>query len=429
MPRSPDGASGSRRGRVIFLSVSAGVTALVLALSHEVLFPFVLAIVLAYVLTPLVRRVERARLPRWAAVLVVYAFVLLGGWASVAATAPRLVAEMQSLIADAPSLALKARDEYVPAARAWLVRRTGIHLDQVSAEPPPAAAPGEPDAHLSRRADGSWDIDVGAGVDVRQVGDGHWRIEPISPRAAARPFDLANLGTEAASRALAYGQKNVVELLRLGRDVVAAVSRAIFIFFMTFMLAAYLMITRERVYDFFRSLVRPPSRRSFDALVARVDQGLAGVVRGQLLICLVNGVLSAVGFSLFGLKYWPILAVLAGVMSLVPIFGSIFSSIPIVAVALTQSLHTAVLVLAWIVGIHQLEANFLNPKIIGDAAKIHPVLVVFSLLVGEHFFAVPGALLAVPVMSIAQSLFLHLRLVAFGDEAPPDSFVPPAPPS
>ena len=65
--------------------------------------------------------------------------------------------------------------------------------------------------------------------------------------------------------------------------------------------------------------------------------------------------------------------------------------------------------LAWILGIHQLEANVLNPKIMGDAAKIHPVLVIFSLLAGEHFFRVPGALLAVPTMSIAQSLFLHLN--------------------
>src|SRR5262249_36429163 len=97
----------------------------------------------------------------------------------------------------------------------------------------------------------------------------------------------------------------------------------------------------------------------------------------------------------------------------------------IVAIALTQSIGTALGVLGWIVGIHQLEANFLNPKIIGDQARIHPVLVIFSLLVGEHFFGLPGALLAVPVLSIAQSLFLHFRYITFGDDAPADSFLPP----
>jgi predicted PurR-regulated permease PerM len=141
---------------------------------------------------------------------------------------------------------------------------------------------------------------------------------------------------------------------------------------------------------------------------------LSGVVRGQLLICAVNGVLSAIGFWLFDLKYWPILSILAAVMSLIPIFGSILSSVPAVAIGLTQSPATAVGVLAWIVGIHQLEANFLNPKIIGDSAKIHPVLVVFSLLVGEHFFQITGALFAVPCMSIIQTIFLHFRQSALG---------------
>ncbi len=136
------------------------------------------------------------------------------------------------------------------------------------------------------------------------------------------------------------------------------------------------------------------------------------MVRGQLLICLVNGVLSAIGFWIFDLKYWPILSVVAGAMSIIPIFGSILSSVPAVAIGLTQSPGTAFGVLVWIVGIHQIEANFLNPKIIGDSAKIHPVLVVFVLLAGEHTFHAAGALLAVPALSVAQSLFLHFREVS-----------------
>jgi predicted PurR-regulated permease PerM len=66
-------------------------------------------------------------------------------------------------------------------------------------------------------------------------------------------------------------------------------------------------------------------------------------------------------------------------------------------------------VLAWVVAIHQLEANFLNPKIMGDAARVHPVLVVFALLAGEHLAGIVGALLAVPTLSITQTLFFQLR--------------------
>jgi predicted PurR-regulated permease PerM len=62
----------------------------------------------------------------------------------------------------------------------------------------------------------------------------------------------------------------------------------------------------------------------------------------------------------------------------------------------------------WIIGIHFIEANVLNPKIIGTAAKIHPVLVIFSLFLGEHTYGLVGALLAVPVLSAVQVVFMYM---------------------
>src|SRR5262249_49489456 len=288
------------------------------------------------------------------------------------------------------------RDEHVPAIRNWLSNQTGV------SQPPPLEAlpTSSGTMHITPQKDGSYEVIVGTGIELHQVAEGRWRIGQVP---AAAPFAPGRFMSDTISKWITYVQRNTMEVIRLGRSIITVVSRAIFVFFMTLMLGAYIMITRERIIAFFRSLVFPDARRSFDLLLARVDRGLSGVVRGQLLICLVNGLLSAIGFWLFDLKYWPILAIVAALMSVVPIFGSILSSIPIVAIALTQSLGTAVEVLAWIVGIHQIEANFLNPKIIGDQAKIHPVLVIFSLLVGEHFFGVTGALLAVPVFSIAQS--------------------------
>jgi predicted PurR-regulated permease PerM len=327
---------------------------------------------------------------------------------------------MRGLLRELPGIAATIRDEHVPAVRAWLSNLTGV-----SQPPPPEAPPtASGTMHIAPQKDGSYDVVVGSGLELHQVAEGRWRIEQVP---AAAPFEPGKFMSDTISKSITYVQRNTMEVIRLGRSIIATVSRAIFVFFMTLMLGAYVMITRERIIGFFRSLVFPDARRSFDMLLARVDRGLSGVVRGQLLICLVNGVLSAIGFWLFDLKYWPILAIVASVMSIVPIFGSILSSIPIVAIALTQSLGTALEVLLWIVGIHQIEANFLNPKIIGDQAHIHPVLVIFSLLVGEHFFGVTGALLAVPVLSIAQSFFLHFRYMTFGDDAPADSFLPPPP--
>ena len=120
------------------------------------------------------------------------------------------------------------------------------------------------------------------------------------------------------------------------------------------------------------------------------------------------------------------LTLVATVFSVIPIFGTIISSVPAVLLGLQHGLGTGFLVLLWIVIIHQLEANVLNPKIMGDAALLHPVLIIFALLAGEHLFGIAGALLAVPVLSIAQSLFLHFREAIFNTGGGMRSSRPPA---
>jgi predicted PurR-regulated permease PerM len=399
--------------RPLFLWGSAAIAIAVMIAAREVMLPFILAVVIAYVLTPLVAALERRRVPRAVAVLCVYAAVLgsLGGFLT--AIAPRIGGEFRGLRAELPKVAAQVRDRWVPAITERL-RAVGM-----APEPPPleAAEPSPTSAFVARpQPDGSIAIDVGSGVKVVATRNG-WDVEPVRIKKDA-PFDPVRLMSDMIGQSFAYAQQNSLEVARAVRDLLAGVSRVVFIFFITLMLAAYTMLTRERVHDFFRSLVQPARRDSFDALLARVDRGLSGVVRGQLVICCINGALSAVGFAIVGLKYWPVMALVAALFSLVPIFGSIASAVPAIAIALTQGVGTAAFVFAWILGIHQLEANVLNPKIMGDAAKIHPVLVIFSLLAGEHFFRVPGALLAVPTMSIAQSLFLHINEATKRDDPP-----------
>lgn len=437
-------SSGPSR-RTVFLTVSAVLTAALLVVAHAVLLPFVLALVVAYVLTPAVLRIERARVPRWAAILIVYALVIAGISGFVAISVPRLVAEGKALAVEAPRLAARFREEYLPALDARLSRWSGRDL-AVPRAPSPEAEPGPEPAgiealdlasaadqpaeedganrapiRVQRRDDGSFDVRIADDVELRETSDGVWQITQTRPR---HPLSSASMIQEAFEKAADYLRENSLTLLRIGQAIATAISRGIFNLFMTLMLAGYLILTHEKIIHFFRELWHPSARASFDRFLRRLDRGLSGVVRGQLLICLVNGVLSAIGFWLFDLKYWPILSILAGVMSLIPIFGSILSSIPAVVIGLTQSFGTAVGVLAWIVGIHQLEANFLNPKIIGDAAKIHPVLVVLALLIGEHFFQITGALFAVPCLSIAQTVFLHFRESTLGLPDPTGTIPP-----
>lgn len=421
--RDPSGLmTGWNRSRVIFVAVSATLVLLVLWWSSDVLLPFILALVIAYVLTPLVDLCERARIPRSLSIIIVYLLTFGIIYVSIATIAPRLYSETAKLTRDAPALGRELATKWGPRVEHWVQGIfSGIKPQTTPAEPEVE----QPELEIIKRPDGSFAVEIRSGVEIVQDGPKRWRVMPASSDADAQ-FSVTKLFAEGIDSFIAYVKVNALALLKVGQVIISKIVKGIFLLFMTLMVAAYLMMTREQIVAFFRSLPPPRVRSSFDRLLFRIDRGLAGVVRGQLLICLVNGILSAIGFWIFDLKYWPILSIVAAVMSIIPIFGSILSSIPAVLIGLTQDFWTALWVLLWIIGIHQVEANLLNPKIIGVAAKIHPVLVVFALIVGEHFYGLWGALLAVPALSIAQNLFQHFRYESLPDAAATDSLRPSA---
>lgn len=417
IPSSPTGWS---RRRILFLAISGVVVVTLFVAVREVLLPFILAMIIAYVLTPLVQLCERARMPRSVSILAVYAVTLSLIYVSAAAIAPRLYAETINLARDTPALARNLATSWGPRVDEWVQGYLTL-----GGQRPPVAKKDEnlPAFQVVQSEDGGFSVELKAGVDLVQASPNQWRVVRHREQSAEafRVRELMNVGLE---RLVGFVKLNALEIIKLGQSLITQVARTILLVFMTLMVAGYLMHTRETVLGFFRSLPPPSAQAGFDRLLWRIDRGVAGVVRGQLLICAVNGVLSAIGFWMFGLKYWPILAIVAAIMSLIPIFGSILSSVPAVMIGLTQDFWTALWVLLWILGIHQVEANLLNPKIIGVAAKIHPVLVVLALIIGEHFFGLWGALLAVPTLSLAQSVFNHFRFESM-PELPPDSLLPP----
>jgi predicted PurR-regulated permease PerM len=431
MPPLPPSGPGSKSRRRWFLGVSAVLTALILIWFRDVLLPFVLALVLAYVLSPIVEFGQQIRVagrtpPRWLVVLALY-IALIGVLSGLVGFAvPRLVAELQRLTREGPSAVETVRKVWLPELDRRLRDTTARYLPPkpagVAAEDKQPTA--EPAVLVRPGAKGSYEIVLPpGGVRVVPEGERAFRVEVGQPRRKGRA-DISAAITEAVGRSMENTEHTVLSLLAAAQRFLGSLARGVFGFVMMLVVSAYLLITANRIFEFVRSLYVPQKRPDFDDLVRRIDRGLSGVVRGQLIICAINGVLSGIGFYAFGLKYWAFLTLFAGVMSIVPIFGSILSTIPAVLVALPQGgLPLALLVLAWIVAIHQLEANVLNPKIMGDSAKVHPVLVIFALLAGEHVAGFVGALLAVPVLSITQTLFLYLRERFLG--VPRNSSTPP----
>ncbi|HEU4539121.1 MAG TPA: AI-2E family transporter, partial [Polyangiaceae bacterium] len=183
-PRPP-----ARSRRVLFLSVSAVCALAVLVASREVLLPFVFALFVAYLLTPVVATMERRRLPRWAAIVLSYAVSLGALYAFFSGVTPRLASEVGGLLNDAPALARALERDWGPRV-GGLVRRFGAR----PAEPPPDEA--APALRVVPRADGSYDVELGAGVEVRPAGDGVYRIDANRAGEAAgvdatRLVDLA----------------------------------------------------------------------------------------------------------------------------------------------------------------------------------------------------------------------------------------------
>lgn len=389
---------------------------------REVALPFVFAILVAYILAPLVDRMARLRVwgrpfPRGLAVVLLYINILAVLGLFVGYFIPRLSGDIARVFREAPELFKKLDQEYLPRIGGWIDDKFGAGDSPVANEhtPTPVAGGPAPGVVVEPIGDGRFRIDVsGLNLEITPS-EGGYLIAPPKPddpdprgegrweRSLKQWIAERVKSTESQSkRAIEWGQKAATGLI-------TGFARLILVL----MVAAFILIDLQRIRGFIRSLVPEAYRTDYDHIARGIDRGLSGVVRGQLLICLINGIFTYVGLMIFQVKYPLLLAGIAAVMSLVPIFGSILSSLPIVAISLVSSGHFDLLqgvkVTGWIIGIHMVEANYLNPKVLGDAAKIHPVVVVFALIAGEHSYGLVGALFAVPVASIIQTLFTYFR--------------------
>jgi predicted PurR-regulated permease PerM len=425
--------TATRRQVVLLVIFAAAVVAIVYGF-RSVLVPFVLGLAIAYVLTPVVTWMahlgsSRPRMPRWVAVIVLYVVLLSGLSVFFVAFLPRLADEMGIMMREVPQAFRHVREEWLPAvSEAYeenlspLLRRAVP--DVISQAEPRATAPEEeryPAIVFARTREGSYRLELqDLQVDVRRAGDDAVVLTARSPQkgAHAEPLDLERSLTEVLGNLLEAGQEHAAVLFSVGQEVVLFLIRFTFTFFITLIISAFILADQQRILAFFESIVPTAWREDYRRVLEALDRGLAGVVRGQVLICLVNGTLSGIGFALLGLRYWPVLTAICTVFTLVPIFGTIISSVPAVMIGLTQGWATGLLTLGWITIIHLLESYVLNPKIIGRTARIHPVIVFFALIAGERAGGLLGVLLGVPVASILQNVFLFWKHRVFEDGKP-----------
>jgi predicted PurR-regulated permease PerM len=407
-----------------------GFCILVLILARHVVLPFVFALLVAYIFAPIVNRMSRApdgrrRMPRGLAIILCYIVLLAAVGLFMVALLPRVYKDLSRLGREAPSMYQRINDDYVPRLATWLEERfPSLRAEELEQEKPPVVAdvPMPPGTQfvITPLPDGRMTVQLQpTGIELIPRPGGGIVLAPREDKPV--PVRLEERLRNIATNALGGLQSELGDVFRLGQVILTRVIKSIFTFFLVLMIAAFILLDLQKMHGFARGLIPAPYRSDYDVVVAGIDRGLSGVIRGQLVICLVNGILTYIGLRVFGIKYSLILAMVAAMLSLIPIFGSILSTIPIVLAALVSSdtgvdFARALFITLWIIGIHFIEANFLNPKIIGTTAKIHPVLVIFALVLGESSYGLVGALLAVPVASIVQVLFLYFRKKAWRGE-------------
>jgi predicted PurR-regulated permease PerM len=353
----------------------AGITAVLLIIVGlqvmDVLTPFVLGLLLIYLLAPSVDRLSRVRLgqrtiPRWLAILVLYLVIVV-----VVALGVLLVIRPMSDQIQRFGDELPAR---LDSLRAWYA---GLDLP-------------------------TW---------LRSA------IDHITGATSAGEGSGPDLGS----------------LLPLARSL-ATTLVSTFGYLIIPVWAFYVLKDLGRLSGAFVQALPSTWRRDTLAVIGIVDHTFGRWVRGQLFLGLVVGIATLLGLIMLGIFVDPVflafavlLAVIAGILELVPIIGPILSMIPTLVLAFTASdpVGAAFAVVALYLVVQQLENHILVPQIQGDAVELHPSVVILSLIVGSALFGLLGAILSVPVTAAGRDIYRYLfRRLSEDDPDVPDPDAP-----
>ncbi|CAN5797782.1 AI-2E family transporter [soil metagenome] len=340
---------GSRR-HLLLITMAALLTLIWLLRATGSLFaPFILAWVLAYVLRPVADALERRRVPRGLAVLLLVVPVLTGIALAIVFGAPALRDQGERFVANAPALVERGQRE--------LARRDIPFLDE-----------------------------RGLLAQIQNI-----RPEQVSTFLESQREEIARRAWSA--------------VLGVGRGL-GTVFTILGFFFLTPILAFYLLRDYHQINLRLAGMIPPAQRERAMRFLQGYDQLLAKYLRGQVLAAAIIGTLIGFGLWVAGFPYALALGVVAGVFNVVPYLGLIATLFPALLIALFSGAVVASLIkLALVIGIVQvLEQAVISPRIVGESVGLHPVWLILSLAVGGYFFGFVGLLLAVPVAVLVKLL-------------------------
>ncbi len=172
-------------------------------------------------------------------------------------------------------------------------------------------------------------------------------------------------------------------------------------------LAFYFLHDWRQIKESFTLLIPCRWRHEYTLALKDVDKVLSGVIRGQLTVAVIVGILVSSGLYLFKVPFALLIGIAAGLLDIIPYFGAFIGATPAITLALLESPVLAVKVGLLFFIIHQLEGSIIGPKILGESVGLHPITVIFFLFAGGELFGIIGMLLGVPVAAVGKVLIKH----------------------
>lgn len=144
-----------------------------------------------------------------------------------------------------------------------------------------------------------------------------------------------------------------------------------------------------------------------------IDKVLGKYIIGQFILCILVSALTFMGLFFIDIKFVILLSLLNGILNIVPYFGAILGAIPALFIALVDDPVKALYVLILFVVIQQLEGNILAPKVTASSIKMHPLMVIILLLIGEKFAGLIGMILIVPIGVVIKIVYEDIDYYLF----------------
>jgi predicted PurR-regulated permease PerM len=221
-------------------------------------------------------------------------------------------------------------------------------------------------------------------------------VGALLPRQLSLPLTQLSATTESA------------DPIGLLGEVLSKTGKAIFMLIGVLLLAYYWLLEGDNIIRRIVLRTRLEQREQIRALISEVEGKIGGYFRGQLLLCLMIGVLCLVAFLIIGVPNAMTLALINGVTEAIPILGPTLGAIPAILITLSIDPIKTIWVIVAMVIIQSVESNFLVPRVMDKSVGINPLLTILSIAAFGLLFGFVGAILAIPLAAILQILLNRL---------------------